>query len=130
MHATVRMFFLYCRKSRELKSQQRHSRSHLCCLLSVCLPAATIHTHTQQVLREQLGPGELDAAARVCRTWAEQLAQDVVHCEMCLPGCYELLLCQLEQLAKRFKMVHSWHLWLPAGAQWSLINDLLWLLSR
>jgi len=83
-----------------------------------------------QVLREQLGPGELDAAARVCRTWASQLAHDVVHCEMCLPGCYELLLCQLEQLAKRFKNVHDWHLWLPAGAQWGLINDLLWLLSR
>jgi hypothetical protein len=47
-----------------------------------------------------------------------------------LPGCYELLLCQLEQLAKRFKNVHDWHLWLPAGSQWSLINDLLWLLSR
>lgn len=77
-----------------------------------------------------MGPGELDAAARVCKTWAHQLAHDVVHVEMCLPGCYELLLCQLEQLAKRFKNVHDWHLWLPAGSQWSLINDLLWLLSR
>jgi hypothetical protein len=85
-----------------------------------------------QVLREQLGPGELDAAARVCKAWAAQLAHDVVHCEMCMPASHEQLLCQLEQLGRRFRNVGSWHLWLPAGADWAAIDDqrLLWLLSR
>lgn len=51
---------------------------------------------------------------------------------MCLPGSYEQLLCQLEQLGRRFKNVHSWHMWLPAGADWAAIDELklLWLLSR
>jgi hypothetical protein len=49
---------------------------------------------------------------------------------MCLPACYEALLCQLEQLVLRFKNVHSWHLWLPQGADWHIISELLWLLSR
>ena len=85
-----------------------------------------------QVLREQLGPGELDAAARVCKAWSVQLAHDVVHVEMCMPGSYEQLLCQLEQLGSRFKKVHSWHLWLPAGSDWAAVDELrlLWLLSR
>lgn len=85
-----------------------------------------------QVLREQLGPGELDAAARVCKAWASQLAHDVVHCEVCLPASYEQLLCQLEQLSKRFKNVHSWKLWLAAGNDWAVVEELklLWLLSR
>jgi len=45
------------------------------------------------VLREQLGPGELDAAARVCKAWAAQLADGVVHTDMALPASYERLLC-------------------------------------
>lgn len=95
----------------------------------VLLVLTTAHA---QVLREQLGPGELDAAARVCKAWAAQLAHDVVHCEMCMPASHEQLLCQLEQLGRRFRNVHSWHLWLPAGADWAAIDDqrLLWLLSR
>jgi hypothetical protein len=86
----------------------------------------------QQVLREQLGPGELDAAALVCKAWAAQLADDVVHTEMALPASYERLLCQLEQLDKRFKNVHSWRVWLPAGSDWANVDELrlLWLLGR
>jgi hypothetical protein len=51
---------------------------------------------------------------------------------MCMPASHEQLLCQLEQLGRRFRNVHSWHLWLPAGADWAAIDDqrLLWLLSR
>lgn len=85
-----------------------------------------------QVLREQLGPGEYDAAARVCKAWSAQLAHDVIHMELAMPSYYEQLLCQLEQLGRRFKNLHSWHLWLPAGSDWSAVLQLplLWLLSR
>lgn len=84
------------------------------------------------MLREQLGPGELDAAARVCKAWSAQLAHDVVHCEMCLPISHEELLCQLEQMCKRFKKVHSWRVWFPAGQDWVDMEELklLWLLGR
>eukprot|EP00775_Hariotina_reticulata_P003481 gene3481-3751_t len=95
-------------------------------------PFQTLTQPLIKVLREQLGPGELDAAARVCKAWAAQLADDVVHSEMALPGSYERLLCQLEQLNKRFKNVHSWRLWLPAGSDWACVDELrlLWLLGR
>jgi len=61
-----------------------------------------------QLLREQLGPGELDAACCVCRVWAAQLAKDVVLCKLCLPPSYEELLSKLERLDDRFRSLHSW----------------------
>lgn len=78
-----------------------------------------------------MGPGELDAASAVCKGWAVQLKSDVVHACLCLPTSYEQLLCQLEQFEARFRNVHSWHLWLPAGRDWTNMDpELLWLLSR
>jgi len=39
---------------------------------------------------------------------------------------------QLEQLDKRFRNVHSWRVWLPAGSDWADVDELrlLWLLGR
>jgi hypothetical protein len=84
-----------------------------------------------QVLHEQLDPGELDAVVRVSRSWARRLTRDVTSVTLCLPTSYEELLALLDQqLERRFSSVHGWRLWLPAGRDWSNLDELLWLFSR
>jgi hypothetical protein len=82
------------------------------------------------VLCEQLGPGELVAATRVCATWRRQLAADAVAAWLCVPPSYDTLLSHLEQVAARFKNIHAWTAWLPAGRDWTELEQHLWLLGR
>lgn len=75
-----------------------------------------------QALHQQLEPGELDCVVRVCRTWAAQLTQDVTQLSICLPPSFELVLQLLERLEWRFKSVHGYRIWLPAGREWSNLD--------
>lgn len=82
------------------------------------------------MLHQQLQPGELDAVVRVCRCWATQLTRDVTELPISLPPSFELVLQLLERLERRYKSVHGYRIWLPAGREWANLDELLWLFSR
>lgn len=35
----------------------------------------------------------------------------------------------LERLSRRYRSVHGYHLWVPAGRDWTNLDELLWLFA-